>query len=162
SPVLSQAARGLRRRQSADFHQLDLSRTIAATIEARGYPSLRYRQASRVPEYLILIDRASRHDHQWRFLDQMAQALEGEGLFIIRFFYQGGPRLCRSAESGREVFLTELQRIYPAHRLILMGNGARLLDPARGEFNACAELMTEWMERAILTPVGLPAWSRRE
>lgn len=43
-----------------------------------------------------------------------------------------------------------------------MGDGARLLDPMTGEFTAWSALLTEWEERAILTPVSLPAWRRRE
>ncbi len=161
-PIFYQAARGLRRRQIADFHQLDLPRTIGATIAARGYPSFRYRQASRVPEYLVLIDRASRRDHQARLFDQLAQALEREGLFVARYFYEGDPRICRSAESGHDLFLAELFRKYPAHRLVMMGDGARLLDPVTGEFSTWAAMLTEWPERAILTPVSLPAWRWRE
>ncbi len=99
-----QAARGLRRRQRDDFEHLDLPRTIAATIEARGYPSFRFRRASRPPEYLVLIDRVSPHDHQARLFDELAQALDREGLFITRFFYDGDPRVCREAMQKKREF----------------------------------------------------------
>lgn len=162
SQTFYQAARGLRRRQRDDFEHLDLPRTTDATIEARGYPSFRFRRASRPPEYLVLIDRASAHDHQARLFDQLAQALDREGLFIARFFYNGDPRVCRETATKREFYLADLHRKFPAHRLVLMGDGARLLDPVTGEFTAWSALLTEWEERAILTPVSLPAWRRRE
>ncbi|MGH9844041.1 MAG: SUMF1/EgtB/PvdO family nonheme iron enzyme, partial [Blastocatellia bacterium] len=157
-----QAARGLRRRQQAEHRQLDLERTIAATIAARGYPRFQFRQASRVPEYLVLIDRASRHDHQARLFDQLARSLEREGLFVVRYFYDGDPRVCRPAAGGPDVLLGDLHRRYPAHRLVLMGDGARLLDPLTGEWEDWATALVEWPERAILTPAPLAAWGRRE
>jgi formylglycine-generating enzyme required for sulfatase activity len=159
-----QAARGLRRRQRADHRQLDLERTIEATVAARGYPSFQFRQASRPPEYLALIDRASRQDHQARLFDQLAGALERDGLFVIRYFYDGDPRICRPAApaSAQDVLLADLFRRYPAHRLVVMGDGARLFDPVTGAPEEWAEAILEWPERALLTPASLPAWGRRE
>jgi hypothetical protein len=79
-------ARKLRRRQIAEYRRLDVARTIDATIAASGYPTFQYRPDSRMPEYLILIDRTSTRDHQAALFDQLAQALQREGLFVTRFF----------------------------------------------------------------------------
>ncbi|MFN0085906.1 MAG: SUMF1/EgtB/PvdO family nonheme iron enzyme [Blastocatellia bacterium] len=169
SPLYRQATRGLRRRQRDDFEHLDVPRTIEATIEARGYLRFRYRRASRVPEYLVLIDRASRHDHQARYFELLADALERDGLFVVRYFYDGDPRVCHApppkpatGNRQRDRYLTELQRRYPGHRLILMGSAAKLFDPVSGDYARWTELLTEWEDRAVLTPVALPAWRRRE
>lgn len=156
------AARGMQRRQHEESYYLDLPRTIEATIAKQGYPNFRYRLGSRVPEYLVLIDRSAPHDHQTRLFDQMVQALEREGVFVVRCFYDDDPRICRLAENGQNLYLSELRRRYPTHRLLLFGDGARLLDQFSGELNEWATMLTEWADPAILTPVGLLAWGRRE
>jgi WD40 repeat protein len=145
------AARGLRRRQVGEFHRLDVARTIAATIEARGYPNFRYRPDSRVPEYLILIDRASWRDHHAALFDALARAMEREGLFVQRYFYDGDPRICTDDATLRSVSLTDLQKKYPAHRLLIFGDGERLIDPVSGRLASWATLLLEWPDRALLT-----------
>ncbi|MDX2029275.1 MAG: formylglycine-generating enzyme family protein [Blastocatellia bacterium] len=174
SPLYRQAARGLRRRQRDDFEHLDMPRTIEATIESRGYTQFRYRRASRVPEYLLLIDRASRHDHQARYFELLAESLEHDGLFVVRYFYDGDPRVCHAPSqkpttdnrqpttANRDRYLIELQRRYPGHRLILMGDGAKLFDPVSGEYARWTELLSEWQDRAVLTPSAPGGWRRRE
>jgi len=160
------AARGLRRRQMGEFHRLDVARTIAATVEARGYPTFRYRADSRVAEYLILIDRASWRDHQARLFDSLAEALQHEGVFPdrepLRFFFDGDPRVCSAESKDEDVLLTDLQKKYPAHRLLVFGDGERLLDPLSGEIESWVETLEEWPERALLTPAPVASWGWRE
>ena len=160
------AARGLRRRQIGEFHRLDVARTIAATIDARGYPSFRYRPDSRVTEYLILIDRASWRDHQASFFGSLTEALQREGVFPdrepLRFFFDGDPRVCTSEPKDGAVHLADLQKKYPAHRLLIFGNGERLLDPISGEIESWATMLEEWPERALLTPEPAVSWGLRE
>src|SRR5262245_26018525 len=150
------AARGLRRRQVGEFQRLDVARTIAATIEARGYPNFRYRADSRAPEYLILIDRASWRDHQSQLFDALARAMEREGLFTQRYFYDGDPRVCTDDSTNLAVHLTDLQKKYSAHRLVIFGDGERLIDPVSGRLSSWASLLLEWPDRALLTPEARP------
>src|ERR1043165_6933538 len=70
----------MRRRQVPEFGRLDVQATLSATVEALGYTTLRYCPATRVPEYVILIDRASFLDHQARLFSELAAALERAGL----------------------------------------------------------------------------------
>ena len=160
------AARGLRRRQMGEFHRLDVARTIAATVEARGYPTFRYRVDSRVAEYLILIDRASWRDHQARLFDSLAEALQREGVFPdrepLRFFFDGDPRVCSAESEDGDIHLADLQKKYPAHRLLVFGNGERLLNPVSGEIESWAAMFEEWSERALLTPEPVASWGLRE
>jgi hypothetical protein len=89
-------ARKLQRRQIAEYHRLDIPRTIDATIAASGYPTFQYRPDSRMPEYLILIDRTSARDHQAALFEQLALALQREGVFVRGYFFDGDPRVCWS------------------------------------------------------------------
>jgi hypothetical protein len=152
----------MRRRQIGEFHRLDVARTIAATIESRGYPTFRYRPDSRVPEYLVLIDFASFRDHQARLFSSLARAMEREGLFVTRYFYDNDPRICRMESADRGIHLTDLHKNYSSHRLLLFGDGEKLLDPISGQLAPWTALLHEWPERAVMTPVSRRLWGLRE
>ena len=154
-------ARLMRRRQVGEFHRLDVNATIAATIESLGYPRFRYRPDSKPPEYLALIDRASFRDHQAQLFGELTRALEEEGLFIAHYFYEGDPRVCCN-EAGDCFHLAELRDKYPEDRLLVFGNGERIIDPVTGRLESWASTLLEWQDRAVLTPEAATRWGLRE
>src|SRR5205085_4813224 len=129
----------------------DIDATVAATIAGLGYTNLRYKPDSKPPEYLVPIDRRSFRDHQARLFDEMAKALEREGLFIARYFYEGDPRACRN-EAGESCHVIELQNKYAEHRLLIFGVGEKIINPITGKLEAWAAIFADWQERALLTP----------
>ncbi|HJQ23190.1 MAG TPA: hypothetical protein VKA60_04695 [Blastocatellia bacterium] len=158
---LHAVARRMRQRQLGELDRLDVAATVTATIAARGYPSFRYARDSRTPEYLVLIDRCSFRDHQARLFDELAKALEREGLFIRRYFYDTDPRVCWT-ETGASVELVELQNRYGEHRLLIFGEGERMIDPVTGKLESWATIFEEWPERALFTPEVPSQWGLRE
>jgi hypothetical protein len=158
---LHAVTRNLRRRQADEFQHLDVSATVNATIEALGYPTFCYKAASKQPEYLALIDRASFRDHQAQFFNGLAKTLEQEGVFITRYSYDGDPRVC-SDERGRRIPLSELHQAYCSHRLLLFGDGRRLIDPLTGRLASWAAEAFGWQERALLTPTVPAQWGWKE
>lgn len=153
--------RHLRRRQADEFQHLDVPATVKATIEALGYPTFCYKAASKQPEYLLLIDRASFRDHQAQFFNGLAKALEQEGVFITRYFYDGDPRVC-SGERGGGIPLSELQHTFRGHRLLLFGDGRQLIDPLTGRLAAWVADSFGWQDRALLTPTAPAQWGWKE
>lgn len=156
------AARLLRRRQIDEFYRLDVEATVAATISSLGFPSFRYKSASKPPEYLVLIDRASFRDHQAQLFNELTKALETEGVFVASYFYDEDPRVCRSENGEESLHLGELQNRYGTHRLLLFGDGAKLVDPLSGKLETWTTLLTNWQDRAVLTPEPPLRWSLRE
>jgi TonB family protein len=156
------AARLLRRRQTDEHRRLDVEATVAATVEHQGFPDFRYKSDSRVPEYLVLIDRASYRDHQARLFDEMTQALERESVFVSRYFYDGDPRVCRDESGAGVVQLTELQNRYSNHRLLIFGNGEKLLDQITGRLDGWTAIFDHWQDRALLTVETPARWGLRE
>ncbi len=155
------AARLMRRRQVGEFHRLDVNATIAATVESLGYPKFRYRPDSKPPEYLALIDRASFRDHQAQLFGNLTSALEQEGLFVARYFYDGDPRVCCN-EAGDCFHLVELRDKYPGDRLLIFGNGEKMIDPVTGKLESWAAALLEWQDHAVLTPESAAGWGLRE
>jgi acyl carrier protein len=154
------AARLMRRRQVAEYHRLDVNATVAATISALGYPTFRYKPDSKAPEYLVLIDRASFRDHQAQLFNELIRAFEQEGLFVVRYFYEGDPRVCCDDKGENCIHLSELQNQYVGHRLLIFGNGDKLLDPITGRLAAWTSMFLDWQDRAVLTPEA--RWELRE
>lgn len=155
------AARHMRRRQIGEFHRLDVDATIAATVGSLGYPSFRYKPNSTLPEYLILIDSTVSRDHQAQLFATLARALEQEDIFLARFFYDGDPRVCRG-EDGEGIHLAELHDKFSEHRLLIFGDGEKLLDPLTGRLAGWANIFLNWQDRALLTPEPPVQWGSRE
>jgi hypothetical protein len=156
------AVRLLGRRQMGEFHRLDIKATVAATIKSLGYLTFRYKPDTRQPEYLILIDRASFQDHQAQLFNELVSAMEYQGLFVVRYFFDGEPHTCCD-EKGVECFrLSELQRRYREHRLLIFGDGEGLIDDLTGYLADWTTIFLDWPERALHTPVHPSKWGLRE
>lgn len=162
SEQLLTAARLMRRRQVDEFRRLDVEATVSATIERLGFPDFRYKSDSRVPEYLVLIDRASFRDHQARAFDELTQALEREGVFVVRYFFDNDPRVCRDEAGAGVVQLAELQNKLGGHRLLIFGNGEKLLDPISGRLEGWTTIFNHWQDRALLTVESPLLWGLKE
>jgi hypothetical protein len=160
SEEFRRAAHLLRRRYVDEFFRLDLRATVSATIRSLGYPSFRYKPATRVPEYLALIERASPRDHQARLFDGMLKALRRDGVRVTRYFYGDDPLVCYDESGENRVHLEYLKQRYADHRLLIFGSGDHLLDPLTGRFAEWTGIFSYWYERALLTPES--NWSWRE
>jgi hypothetical protein len=158
SEEFRRAARLLRRRQVDEFFRLDIGATVSATIHSLGYPSFCYKPATRVPEYLALVERASTHDHQARLFDEMVKALRREGLVVTRYFYGEDPLVCCDEGGVNYVRLEKLKQRHAGHRLLLFGSGGQLLDPVTGRMAEWTGVFANWHERAVLTPESDWGW----
>ena len=155
-------ARLMRRRLKSAVRVPDIDKTIDASIERAGFPVIRHKVLTRPPEYLMLIDLPAYRDHYAQLFDAIAGALEKEGLYVTRYFYEKDPRVCFKEPGQPRVYLTQLQARYSDSRLIICGDGAELLDPVTGELDSWTGLFRAWQERAILTPLPPKQWRMRE
>lgn len=160
--VFYNIARKMRRRQAAEYMQLDVEASICATVESIGYPSFRYRLATRPPEYLILIERAGFRDHQAQHFNELTKALEREGVFVARYFFDDDPRVCCDESGGICLPLAELLGRHAGHRLLIFGDGEMLRAPVTGEPMPWTSLLTEWRDRSLLTPRPPAEWGSQE
>lgn len=155
-------ARLLHRRHQAESERLDVVATVQASIAALGFPTLRFRKDSRLPEYLFLIDRASLRDHQAHLYEHLAGMLREQGLFVGLYFYEGDPRVCWTGAGDESVALEQIQKSHVNHRLLLFGEGGGLLDPISGRLAGWHRMFTSWSDRAVLTPKPASQWAAAE
>ncbi|MCB0580416.1 MAG: WG repeat-containing protein [Phaeodactylibacter sp.] len=152
----------LRRRALGEAVRLDLPATIHSTVKQAGRLSFRYRQQTRPPEYLFLVERHSQYDHRARLYDLIYQKLRENEVYALRYFYDGDLRLCFNERAPHGVGLKELAQKYGASRLLIVGSGHGLLSPLTGKLSKWTNVFGNWRQRAILSPLPADTWGRRE
>jgi len=152
----------LRRREGADAHRLDVAGTIKASARRAGRAAFVFREQTRPPEYLLLIDRFDANDHRARLFDALYEELRRAEVPVERFFYQGDPRICFNEAHPNGLPLGELLHRHRDARLLLIGEGQRLLLPSSGQLAPWTSLFSGWRRRALLLPKPTREWGRRE
>ncbi len=152
----------MRQRQEAGYQHLDVPATIRASINKGGRITFAYREQTRPPEYLFLIDRHAYNDHRARLFDALYQSFKANEVYAERFFYDGDPRLCFNEAHPYGINLKELQHRYLDARLLIMGSGHHLLSPLNNKLSKWTAIFRSWKERAILSTRPASVWGRRE
>ena len=151
---------GSLRRPIAGPLRLNIHETVSATIRAHGFPKFKYQPVLRRPEYLVLIDKISVRDHQAIFFHEIVKALQRRGLRVAAYFFSSDPRVCRST-TGRSCYLADLHRRNGDRRLIVFGDGGRLVSDG-GNVTGGGEALLRWHQRCILTPCEPSCWGHLE
>lgn len=165
-PIHYRLADMLRLRQEGLRKEVDVPGSIKATIEAGGYPNLLLRTNTQPTDYLILLDRQSANSHQARFFQYLAAALSRQEVVAEVYYYQADPYRLWNTAHPNGINLDMLYRLYPDHRLIVMGDAHELLDPYAAGSPALrpgtARVLKSWKQRLLLTPVAPCSWTFRE
>ncbi len=159
---LAETARVVRAREAGEGQRLAVDATIAATIAAHGAPTFRYRSDTRSPDYLMLIERMSAADHHAHLFADLVSSMVREGVHITRFDFDGDPRVCFSEADEESTLLVSLRHRFPAHRLLIFGSGAGLVDPVSMKLHAWVESQMDWRDRLLLTPEPVSQWGMHE
>jgi hypothetical protein len=162
---LGRAAVGLLRRRlvEAGGTTIDVGTTLDRTVRRIGPPGPVTASRLVTPEYLVLIDRVSLHDHQADWADSLVDRLVADQVSVVRFEFTADPRVCYPRRESRSAWtLRDLSERYADYRLLLFTDGDGLLDPWTGFPAAWAELFSAWDVRAMLTPIPPASWTARE
>ena len=160
--IFGRLLRQLRKRTGEDLFNLDVPQTIKATIDRGGMIDFRYRQQTRPPEYLFLIDRNNTDNHRAKLFDWMYHQFKAKEVFVERFFFDGDPRLCKNEKYPAGIRLGELQYKFPNARLLIFGQGSQLIDRRSGKISKWVKGLEQWKQRAILTPRPFEEWGIKE
>ncbi|MEO1803903.1 MAG: hypothetical protein AAFU33_03785 [Bacteroidota bacterium] len=155
-------AQQMRGREESDAHQLNLPATVQASIRKAGRLQPIYRAQTRPTEYLLLIDRKSSQNHQAQLFNLLYETFKAQEIYARRYYYSGDPRVCWNEESPSGITLPELKNRYPDHRLLIFGTGYAFLSQRKGTFTKWASLIDAWEVKALLSPIPVEAWGRRE
>jgi hypothetical protein len=158
-----QIARNLRQRIRISSNDLDINKTIEASLHRGGWLTPIYGFRQIIPEYLFLIDRSSFRDHQAKFAEEIIDKLRHNGVFITSYFFDDNPLICFPSDGvSHPKKLTEIAVKHHQHRLVIITDADKLYDSATGEIENWVNQIGTWSDRAILTPKPLESWGYRE
>jgi hypothetical protein len=153
----------LHRHSYNESNDLDVAATVRATIRRGGFFTPSFGRRRMLPEYLLLIDRASLQDTQSCVGDDLTKHLQASDISVERFYFQSDARACRSAEPfASTVTLNELASRFPEHRLLIFGDGSGFFDPFSGKAYGWLEQFEQWTDRVVITPASPADWGYRE
>ncbi|MEN8221339.1 MAG: hypothetical protein ABFS56_34330 [Pseudomonadota bacterium] len=142
---------------------LDIKATIKRTIQAGGWFTPVTGYVKTIPEYLVLIDRATFKDHHSHFIDALVKQLITQGVFVARYYFDAEPRHCYSEKDElAPLLLTELADRYPTHRLLIFSDGNGFIDPISGEIVPWIEQFSVWTQKTFFTLEQPEEWGYRE
>ncbi|MEN8443961.1 MAG: hypothetical protein ABG776_02990, partial [Cyanobacteria bacterium J06555_13] len=161
--LIFKTAQQLRQRTRQQANTLDINLTIQASLKKGGWftPVYGYRQV--IPEYLFLIDRASYADHQAKFIEDLTQQLQQNGVYITLYFFDGDAQICYpEVEASLPQPLQVLANQYGKDRLVVIADAETFYSRLTGESEPWLEKLKIWEQRAILTPKPLASWGQWE
>ncbi|KGE87758.1 MAG: N-acetylmuramoyl-L-alanine amidase [Phaeodactylibacter xiamenensis] len=161
-PAFQRLLNRLRQRTRGGVYQLDVPGTIRATIQKAGMADFQYRQQTRQPEYLLLIDQQSARNHRARLFDYIFRTFRANEVLAERFFYDGDPRICYNKQYPDGITLTDLQQQFGYARLFIIGQGQSMLNKMTGKLAAWTTVLEGWKSRALFTPKPYDNWGRKE
>lgn len=163
SMSLLSVADDFRRRVEVPSEELDLAATVESTVRQYGWFTPIFGTKRVMPEYLILIDRASRRDQQVRLIDGLLERLEQGNVFVSKFYFDTDPRICfPSAGNATPLTLQDLYSAFSHHRLLIFSDGLGLLSSSVGGLDVWVDQLLRWEDRVILTPQSSACWGHRE
>ena len=83
-----------RQHRESSATELDQDFTVDRTIKNGGFFTPAYRSRFVLPEYLVLIDRASFDDQQAKFVDELINRFTRDGVYVDRYYFRRDPRVC--------------------------------------------------------------------
>jgi formylglycine-generating enzyme required for sulfatase activity len=161
SIMMVRTARKYRRHYQMDSLRLDPNQTVNQTTENGGQFTPVYGKINVIPEYLVLIDRATYSDHQSGWIDSLLDRFVENDVFLERYYFDGTPQMCfPNKEGARPIPLDHLFGKYPNHRVILFTDGDYFIDPFTGNASSWIKSFNGWSDKAIFVP-GIEQWHQQ-
>jgi len=158
-PIL---AKQLRRRLPGTVPYLNVNHTLKETIKNGGALQLKYNYRTKPAEYLFLIDHTSVADHQSQLFEWLYRQLLKNNVYAERFFYKEDMRVCWNEDHSEGVSLEKLAQRYKDYRLIIFGDGWKMINPVSGYLMDWTSIFHNWKDKALMTSKPSASWSYDE
>ncbi|RMG78909.1 MAG: PKD domain-containing protein, partial [Bacteroidetes bacterium] len=156
----------LRIRQAGSRKEVDVVKTLRASIEQGGFPDFKFKTNTIPTEYLVLIDRQSPNSHQSKLYEYLISFLKDKDVLVQTFYYNQYFHSFWNEAFPNGVSPEVLVRQYPHHRLLIMGDAHDLIDQSESrEIRLRPDMLRmveSWKYRLLLTPLPESAWRFQE
>jgi hypothetical protein len=137
---------------------VDIDRSVQATVATGGAPVIIHRPPPVAPKYLVLED-SDDGSERWRFLyDELLRRLSREGVDITRYTFTSDPSSCTSIDGRVSCELRDL--VEHCDALIVIGDGDAAFDPIEDKPAGWLQLLHHVPRRLWLNPIPESRWSR--
>ena len=153
NPQLRRIIQQFRQHRESSEIELDTEATIHRTVNNGGMFTPAYRSRFVLPEYLVLIDRASFDDQQAKFVDELINRFTGDGVFMDRYYFKRDPRVCQPEKPAKpQIALKELITLHPNHRVLVFSDAEGFIDPLTGKLHTWIDTLLHWSSTGIFIP----------
>lgn len=163
---LYEFANTLRQRQEGLRKELNVEKSLKATIEKGGFPVVRQDRKSNPSEYLFLIEDQHRDSVQSRLFEYLVDFLVDKDVYADRYFYKRAPHSLWKKKEEEALNLAQVQRNHPYYRLVIMGDAHHWLNEAGSDAlqvkKDYAYWIGRWQKRVLLSPLPPQSWTYKE
>lgn len=156
----------LRRREKSERRELDISLSIDATIKAGGYFTPQELTKTKPSEYLFILEQYNSRDQRFRLFERLTDFMIKRDAPLTVWFHDGRFDHFWQKDQTNVVDFSQLQRQFPQHRLVIIGDGHGLVHPASSSvprlIAAKIQTILQWPNRLLLTPEAVNGWSYQE
>ena len=156
-------ARRLKHRREAGTSKMDVFKSIRNTAKNAGFIELFFRETTKIPEYLVIIDRSSAEGFHTQLFTYLNHFLQNEDTLLNIFYFSNNPRYLKNHKHPEGISLEALSEKYPDHTLLLFSDGNKLINNKLDRiFRWASEIIPKWGTRFLLTPNSPTEWDRGE
>ena len=141
---------------------LDVERTVSATVREGGALVPIHQRRRFSDESLFLIERQGPFDHMAALFELVVRRLRDEGVHLERFFYRDDPRFLTSPERGETLRLNDVLNRYQDCRLVVVATADGFFHPLTGEPEIWLGDIGNLVPRVLLNTRPLDEWGWRE
>ena len=158
----------MRLRQEGLRKEMDIPVSVRETIAGGGFPALLTKSDTVPTEYLFLIDEQSHASHQRRLFEFVVDFLRQREVIGEVFYFNSGLHSFWNGQFPDGLRASQLQRMFPFHRLVLLGDGHQLVDSRPRKDGKptlkkeALNLFRQWKHRLLLTPLPVVSWDYQE
>lgn len=156
----------LSRHIETETNRLDIKKTIGETIKYAGSLTPYYKTVPRLPEYLILVDKASANDHLAIIANDIQGLLESRQLHVECFNYFGSPERARSASLkdhiSSPVQFGEILAKAEKLKWLLIADTRTLFSPGKRKPMNWLQSLAKSSRGYIISPLSESEWGWRE
>ena len=156
-------SRRLKHRREAGVHRIDIFTSIKETVKRAGFFKLLYRETTKVPEYLVIVDRGSTlgfHTELFRYLNKF---LKEEDTFLDVFYYDNSRHSLKNHKHPDGISLEGLAEKYPDHILLFISDGYKLVNHKMDRlYRWASDVLSKWDKKYLLSPRSFNEWDKRE
>jgi hypothetical protein len=160
-PRLRQALQAMRRHRLIEVEEIDISRSLGATVAAGGRPCFVRAERPLRPDYPVLVEQLSGSDHLTELGRALVDRLQDEQVAATLYTFEADPRGVRRSD-GRWARLEDLTYRHGPDALIMVSDGEPLLDHLTSRVRSWVRELSGRPFAILLTPVPMHRWSWRE